>query len=39
MFGSAILDTAIGLIFVYLVISLIVSAANELLAAVFRLRA
>jgi hypothetical protein len=39
MFGSAILDTAIGLIFVYLVVSLIVSAANELLAALFRWRA
>jgi len=38
MFGSAILDTAIGLIFVYLIVSLIVSAANELLAAVFRWR-
>jgi len=39
MFGSAILDTAIGLIFVFLVVSLIVSAANELLAALFRWRA
>jgi hypothetical protein len=39
MFGSAILDTAIGLIFVFLVISLIVSAANELLAALFKWRA
>jgi hypothetical protein len=39
MFGSAILDTAIGLIFVYLIVSLIVSAANELLAALFKLRA
>jgi len=39
MFGSAILDTAIGLIYVYLVVSLIVSAANELLAALFRWRA
>jgi hypothetical protein len=39
MFGSAILDTAIGLIFVYLLVSLIVSAANELLAALFRWRA
>jgi hypothetical protein len=39
MFGSAILDTAIGLIFVFLVISLVVSAANELLAALFKWRA
>ena len=39
MFGSAILDTAIGLIFVYLLVSLIISAANELLAAFFRWRA
>jgi len=39
MFGSAILDTAVGLIFVYLLVSLIVSAANELLAALFRWRA
>jgi hypothetical protein len=39
MFGSAILDTAIGLIFVFLVVSLVVSAANELLAAMFRWRA
>ncbi len=39
MFGSAILDTAIGLIFVFLVVSLVVSAANELLAGLFRWRA
>ena len=39
MFGSAILDTAIGLIFVYLLVSLIITAANELLAAFFRWRA
>src|SRR5213596_117827 len=39
MFGSAILDTAIGLIFVFLVVSLVVSAANELLAALFKWRA
>src|SRR5206468_11397190 len=39
MFGSAILDTAIGLIFVFLVLSLVVSAANELLAALFKWRA
>ena len=39
MFGSAILDTAIGLIFVFLAVSLAVSAANEVLAALFKLRA
>ncbi len=39
MFGSAILDTAIGLVFVFLVVSLVVSAANELLAALFKWRA
>ena len=39
MFGSAILDTAIGLIFIFLVVSLVVSAANELLAALFKWRA
>lgn len=39
MFGSAILDTAVGLIFVFLVVSLTVSAANELLAALFKWRA
>ena len=39
MFGSAILDTAVGLIFVFLAVSLVVSAANELLAALFRWRA
>jgi hypothetical protein len=32
MFGSAILDTAIGLIFVFLLVSLIVSAATELVS-------
>lgn len=39
MFGSAILDTAIGLVFVFLAVSLAVSAANEVLAALFKLRA
>ena len=39
MFGSAILDTAVGLIFVFLAVSLAVSAGNELLAALFKLRA
>ena len=39
MFGSAILDTTVGLIFVFLVVSLTVTAANELLAALFKWRA
>jgi hypothetical protein len=38
MFSSAIRDTAIGLIRVYLLLSLIVSAANELLAGLFNWR-
>ena len=32
MFGSSILDLAIGLIFVFLVVSLIVTAVSELIA-------
>ncbi|MEA3210913.1 MAG: hypothetical protein QOE70_3970 [Chthoniobacter sp.] len=39
MFGSAILDVAIGLVFVYLLVSLIVSAVNELIASKLRWRA
>lgn len=39
MFGSGILDTAIGLIFVFLLVSLIVTTGNELLAAIARSRA
>jgi hypothetical protein len=39
MFGSDILDAAIGLLFVYVVLSLICSAAHELLEAVLRYRA
>jgi hypothetical protein len=39
MFGSNILDAAIGLLFVYVVLSLICSAAHELLEAVLRYRA
>lgn len=31
MFNSGILDVAIGIVFVYLLVSLIVSAANELI--------
>src|SRR6185436_3270152 len=39
MFGSAILDVAIGLIFVFLVMSLIVTAVSELIASKLQLRA
>lgn len=39
MFGSVILDVAIGLVFVYLVLSLVVTAGHELVAAVLNLRA
>lgn len=39
MFGSAILDVAIGLIFVFLVMSLIVTAVSELIASKLKLRA
>src|SRR5438552_3197422 len=38
MFNSGILDVAIGIIFVYLLVSLIVTAANELIAAIFKMR-
>jgi hypothetical protein len=39
MFGSAILDIAIGLMFVYLLLSLIVTAVNELIETFIKLRA
>lgn len=39
MFGSVILETVLGLILVYLLLGLICTAVNELLAQVFRLRA
>ena len=39
MSGNVILDVAIGLIFVYLLLSLMCSALQELLATVFKLRA
>jgi hypothetical protein len=39
MFGSAILEVVIGLIFVYLLVSLIVTAANELVASALKWRA
>ena len=35
MFGSGVIDTAIGLIFVFLLISMLVTIANELISAVF----
>lgn len=38
MFNSGILDVAIGIVFVYLLVSLIVTAANELIAAIFKMR-
>jgi hypothetical protein len=38
MFNSGILDVAIGIVFVYLLVSLIVTAANELIAALFKMR-
>src|SRR5262245_46698367 len=39
MLGSAMLETIIGVAFVFLTVSLAVTAANELLASVFRWRA
>ena len=39
MFNSAILDVAIGLVFVYLLLSLICSAVNELIEARLKMRA
>lgn len=39
MFGSAILDTAIGMVFVFLVLSLICGIVQELIATVFSWRA
>lgn len=39
MFGSAILDGAIGLVFVYLILGLACTAINELDASLFRWRA
>jgi len=39
MFGSTILDAAIGMVFIYLLASLVVSAANELIASMLKLRA
>lgn len=39
LFGSTILEVALGLVFVYLLLSLICSSINELLAAFLKLRA
>ena len=39
MFGSSILDLAIGMVFIYLLLSLVVSAANELVAGLIQARA
>src|SRR5450432_1894710 len=39
MFGSQTLDTAIGLVFVLLLVSILVTTVNELISAVFRSRA
>ncbi|MEE8264015.1 MAG: hypothetical protein V3R40_02025 [Gammaproteobacteria bacterium] len=39
MFGLQALDIALGLIVVYLILSLICTAANELIAGLFKLRA
>lgn len=38
MFNSGILDVAIGIVFIYLLVSLIVSAVNELCAALLKMR-
>lgn len=38
MFNSGILDVAIGIVFVYLLVSLMVSAVNEMVAAIFKMR-
>lgn len=39
MFGSTILDVAIGLVFVYLILSLMCTTVNEWIASLFRTRA
>ncbi len=38
MFNSGILNVAIGIVFIYLLVSLIVTAVNELIAAIFKMR-
>lgn len=39
MFGLQVIDVSLGLIFVYLLLSIICTAANELIASLFKLRA
>ncbi len=39
MFGSGVLDTVIGVVFVFLLVSLIVTTVTELLASIIRSRA
>jgi hypothetical protein len=39
MFGSTILDVAVAIVFIYLLVSLVVSAINELIAALLKSRA
>ena len=39
MFGSGVLDTVIGVVFVFLLVSLLVTTCNELIAAMLRSRA
>ena len=39
MFGSQILDVVIGIVFIYLLLSLICSALNELISRIFSMRA
>jgi hypothetical protein len=39
MFGSTILDVAVAIVFIYLLVSLVVSAMNELIAALLKSRA
>ena len=39
MFGSSILDVAIGMVLVYLILSLVVTSLNEMVASFLKLRA
>ena len=39
MFGSQVLDVSVGLVFIYLLLSIICTAANEMIAALLSLRA
>jgi hypothetical protein len=38
MFGSVVLEVAIGLVFIYLLVSLMVTAVNEMIANLMKLR-